>query len=76
MESGVAAGVPYVASPPASGRSDAPVVVGWHLLDSPRTEQACSPCCPSCSLTRPAVRAWVGAVKPYRAPSRRRPVPS
>ena len=27
-------------------------------------------------LTRPAVKAWVGAAKPYRAPARRRPVPS
>ncbi|WP_127499896.1 alpha/beta hydrolase [Actinoplanes solisilvae] len=39
--SGVAAGVPYVVSPPAGGaRSDAPVVVGYHLLDAPRTEVA------------------------------------
>ncbi|MGX6605993.1 hypothetical protein ACWKSP_28270 [Micromonosporaceae bacterium Da 78-11] len=39
--SGIAAGVPYVALPPAGGvRADAPVVLAWHLLDPPRTEVA------------------------------------
>ena len=39
--SGIAAGVPFVALPPAGGsRPDAPVVVAWHLLDPPRTEVA------------------------------------
>jgi len=37
---GTAAGVPFLAVPPASGRTDAPVVVAWHLLDPPRTEAA------------------------------------
>ena len=37
---GVAAGVPYLILPPASGRADAPLVVGWHLFDPPRTESA------------------------------------
>ena len=38
---GTAAGVPYVAAPPAGGaRPDAPVVIGYHLLDAPRTEVA------------------------------------
>jgi len=37
---GFAAGVPFVAVPPASGSPSAPVVVGWHLLDAPRTEVA------------------------------------
>lgn len=37
---GVAAGVPFVALPPASGSPDAPVVVAWHLLDAPCTEAA------------------------------------
>ncbi len=37
---GVAAGVPYLILPPASGRTDAPLVVGWHLFDPPRTESA------------------------------------
>ncbi|MEA2671320.1 MAG: hypothetical protein QOG45_1540 [Chloroflexota bacterium] len=39
--SGQAAGVPFVALPPAGGpRASAPVVVAWHLLDPPRTEAA------------------------------------
>jgi pimeloyl-ACP methyl ester carboxylesterase len=38
---GTAAGVPFLALPPAGGaRPSAPVVVGWHLLDPPRTETA------------------------------------
>jgi pimeloyl-ACP methyl ester carboxylesterase len=38
---GTAAGVPWVARPPHGGaRPDAPAVVAWHLLDSPRTEAA------------------------------------
>jgi hypothetical protein len=38
---GVAAGVPFVATPPPDGpRADAPVVVAWHLMDPPRTEAA------------------------------------
>lgn len=37
---GTAAGVPFLAVPPSSGRKDAPVVVAWHLLDPPRTEVA------------------------------------
>src|SRR5919197_6457180 len=38
---GRAAGVPFIAVPPANGpRPDAPTVVGWHLLDPPRTEAA------------------------------------
>ncbi len=37
---GTAAGVPYVALPPAGGpRPDAPVVVAYHLLDEPSDEQ-------------------------------------
>ncbi|HEY2224969.1 alpha/beta hydrolase [Actinomycetospora sp.] len=37
---GTAAGVPYVLRPPATPRPDAPVVLAWHLMDAPRTEQA------------------------------------
>lgn len=37
---GVAAGVPYLLLPPASGREGSPIVIGWHLLDPPRTEAA------------------------------------
>lgn len=38
---GQAAGVPFIALPPAGGaRPDEPVVVAWHLLDPPRSEVA------------------------------------
>ena len=38
---GTAAGVPFVAKPPArEDRDDAPIVVAWHLMDPPRTEAA------------------------------------
>ena len=39
--SGVAAGVPFFAAAPEGGADPAaPVVVAWHLMDPPRTEQA------------------------------------
>lgn len=37
---GTAAGVPYLAVPPATPRPESPIVLGWHLMDSPRTEAA------------------------------------
>ncbi|NDL57829.1 alpha/beta hydrolase family protein [Phytoactinopolyspora mesophila] len=38
---GHAAGVPFVAFPPATAeRSSAPVIVAWHMMDAPRTEAA------------------------------------
>jgi pimeloyl-ACP methyl ester carboxylesterase len=40
VQTGVAAGVPYVLRAPAGGRADAPVVLAWHLMDAPRTEAA------------------------------------
>jgi pimeloyl-ACP methyl ester carboxylesterase len=40
VETGVAAGVPYVLRAPAGRRADAPVVLAWHLMDAPRTEAA------------------------------------
>ena len=40
IETGVAAGVPYVLRRPSTPRSDAPAVVAWHLLDAPRTPEA------------------------------------
>ncbi|MBB3039035.1 alpha/beta hydrolase family protein [Hoyosella altamirensis] len=41
LQRGIAAGVPYVAKPPISGAAEnAPVVFGWHLMDSPRSEVA------------------------------------
>ena len=39
--SGTAAGVPFIAFPPTTMARDlAPVVIGWHLMDPPRTEAA------------------------------------
>jgi hypothetical protein len=56
---GVAAGVPFVAVPPASGpRPDAPAVVAWHLLDPPRTEAAFAAALPLAGLD--AWRVYLG----------------
>lgn len=40
IETGVAAGVPYVLRRPSTPRPEAPAVVAWHLLDAPRTPEA------------------------------------
>lgn len=40
IETGVAAGVPYVLRGPSTPGSDVPAVVAWHLLDAPRTPEA------------------------------------
>lgn len=37
---GTAAGVPFLAMPPAGDRTGAPVVIAWHLLNAPRNEVA------------------------------------
>ncbi|MDP9443584.1 MAG: hypothetical protein M3P83_04225 [Actinomycetota bacterium] len=37
---GTAAGVPFLAVPPRTPSTSTPVVVAWHLMDSPRTEAA------------------------------------
>lgn len=58
MEQGIAAGVPYVAVPPPSGRGDAPVVVAWHLMNPPRTEQAMAAALPLDGLD--AWRVYLG----------------
>jgi dienelactone hydrolase len=50
--------VPYVAVPPESGRADAPVVVGWHLMDPPRTEAALAAALPLAGLD--AWRVYLG----------------
>ncbi|WP_068271327.1 alpha/beta hydrolase family protein [Aldersonia kunmingensis] len=56
---GVAAGVPYLAVPPPGGaRPDAPVVIGWHLLDPPRTEAAFAAALPLAGLD--AWRIYLG----------------
>jgi hypothetical protein len=56
---GVAAGVPFIAVPPESGRSpSAPIVVAWHLLDPPRTEAAFAAALPLAGLD--AWRIYLG----------------
>ncbi len=56
---GVAAGVPFVAVPPAGGlRPSAPVVVGWHLMTPPRTEIAFAAALPLAGLD--AWRIYLG----------------
>ncbi len=58
METGVAAGVPYVVLPPRTPRPAAPVVVGWHLMDPPRTETALAAALPLDGLD--AWRVYLG----------------
>jgi pimeloyl-ACP methyl ester carboxylesterase len=56
---GSAAGVPFVAVPPAGGpRASAPVVVAWHLLDPPRNEAAFAAAVPLRALD--AWRVYLG----------------
>jgi dienelactone hydrolase len=55
--SGVAAGVPYVALRPARGRR-APLVVAWHQLGFPHTEQAMAAALPLARLA--AWRVYLG----------------
>jgi dienelactone hydrolase len=56
---GVAGEVPFVARPPEGGRKDtARVVVGWHLLDPPRTESAFAAAMPLAGLD--AWRVYLG----------------
>ncbi len=50
---GVAAGVPFVALPPADASAAAPLVVTWHLMDAPRSEAAMAAALPMAGL-----RAW------------------
>lgn len=51
---GNAAGVPYVAFPPAGGaRPNAPIIVAWHPLDPPRSETALA-----AALPLSGVDAW------------------
>jgi predicted esterase len=47
---GTAAGVPYVLRPPATPRADAPLVLAWHLMDAPHTEQAFAAALPLAGL--------------------------
>jgi predicted esterase len=54
---GVAAGVPYVALPPAGGATRAPLVVVWHGLDPSRSRQAMAAALPMARL--PAWRTYL-----------------
>jgi dienelactone hydrolase len=55
---GTAAGVPFVAVPPASGGADSPVVLAWHLMDAPRSEAAMAAALPLAGLD--AWRIYLG----------------
>ncbi|WP_243741814.1 alpha/beta hydrolase [Actinomycetospora succinea] len=62
VETGTAAGVPFIAVAPDSGpRDDAPVVVGWHLMDAPRSEAAFAAALPLAGLD--AWRIYLGLPK-------------
>ena len=53
MIEGIAAGVPFVAVPPSNTDEPAALVVGWHLMDVPASEQAMAEAVPMTGL-----RAW------------------
>jgi hypothetical protein len=50
---GTAGSVPWLATPPITARPDAPIVLIWHLMDSPRTETAMA-----AALPLDGVDAW------------------
>jgi hypothetical protein len=59
LVTGVAAGVPFVALPPAAGaRPGKPAVFAWHLLDPPRTPAAFAAALPLAGLD--AWRIYLG----------------
>src|SRR5947208_11021324 len=49
-QTGVAAGVPYLAFPPATPRRAVPVVIAWHLLAPPRSPAAFAAAVPLAGL--------------------------
>ncbi|EOD64182.1 alpha/beta hydrolase family protein [Amycolatopsis vancoresmycina] len=53
MMEGTAAGVPFVAVPPADETAPAALLAGWHLMDSPSSEQAMAEAVPMAGL-----QAW------------------
>lgn len=55
---GTAGGVPFLAFPPPIPRPSVPVVVGWHLMDPPRTEAAFAAALPLRGLN--AWRVYLG----------------
>jgi alpha-beta hydrolase superfamily lysophospholipase len=58
LATGTTAGVPFLAVPPATVRPDAPVVLAWHLMDPPRTEEAFAAALPLAGLD--AWRIYLG----------------
>nr|WP_154676550.1 alpha/beta hydrolase [Amycolatopsis benzoatilytica] len=55
---GVAAGVPFVALPPADREGPASLVVGWHLMEPPCSERAMAAAVPMTGV--PAWRVYFG----------------
>lgn len=55
---GTAAGVPFLALPPAAGEVPAPLVIGLHALEPPRAEAALAGAVPMAPL--PAWRVFLG----------------
>ncbi|NYH52546.1 MULTISPECIES: alpha/beta hydrolase family protein [Nocardiopsis] len=55
---GTAAGVPFLALPPANGEVPAPLVLGLHAFEPPRAEAALAGTAPMASL--PAWRVYLG----------------
>ncbi|WP_410574498.1 alpha/beta hydrolase family protein [Amycolatopsis sp. cmx-4-61] len=55
---GVAAGVPFLAVPPADPAAPAALVAGWHLMDAPAGERAMAEAVPMAGL--PAWRVYFG----------------
>jgi dienelactone hydrolase len=57
MIRGTAAGVPFLARPPGHPTDRTPLVVGWHLMDPPRTEAAMATALPMADV--PAWRVYM-----------------
>ena len=55
---GTAAGVPFLARPPEQRTATAPLLVGWHLMDPPRTAAAMAAAVPMAAV--PAWRVYLG----------------
>ncbi len=55
---GTAAGVPFTAMPPPDDVAHPPLVVTWHLMDSPCTDSAMAAALPMAAL--PAWRLYFG----------------
>ena len=58
MIRGTAAGVPFLARPPEHPAASTPLLVGWHLMDPPRSEAAMAAAVPMAAV--PAWRVYLG----------------